>query len=90
MFADVMAPGLLIHRSTFCVGGNIGTALPINLLQMDELKQGGGIQLCLVLLEALFGRQFSWMKFIFLLYSIFWFFLVDCYMVRCPSFASFA
>ncbi len=46
--------------------------------------------LLLVLLEALFERQFSWLKFTFFLSSIFhfWFFLVDFYMVLCLSFAS--
>jgi hypothetical protein len=44
----------------------------------------------LVLLEALFGRQFSLQKFTFFLSSIFGSFSVDCYMVHCPSFASFA
>ncbi len=32
VFADVMAPRLPIHRSTFSAGGNIGPALPMNLL----------------------------------------------------------
>ncbi len=32
MFANVMAPGLPIHRSTFSAGGNIGPVLPTNLL----------------------------------------------------------
>jgi hypothetical protein len=49
-----------------------------------------GILLLLVLLEALFGRQFSWWKVTFFLSSFLLVLLVDCYMVNCPSFASFA
>ncbi len=72
------------------MGGNIGPALPTNLLRMDGLKRGWGILLLLVLLEALFGRQFSWWKVTFFLSSFLLVLLVDCYMVHCPSFASFA
>jgi hypothetical protein len=43
-----------------------------------------GILLLLVLLEALFGRQFSWWKVTFLLSSFLLVLLVDCYMVHCP------
>ncbi len=32
VFADVMAPRLPIHRSTFSAGGDIGPVLPTNLL----------------------------------------------------------
>ncbi len=49
-----------------------------------------GILLLLVLLEALFGSQFSWWKVIFFLSSFLLVLLVDCYMVHCPSFAPFA
>jgi hypothetical protein len=49
-----------------------------------------GILLLLVLLKALFGRQFSWWKVTFFLSSFLLVLLVDCYMVHCPSFASFA
>ena len=48
------------------------------------------ILLFLVLLEALFGRQFSWWKVTFFLSSFLLVLLVDCYVVHCPSFASFA
>ena len=51
---------------------------------------GGGILLLLVLLKALFGRQFSSWKVTFFLSSILLVLLVDCYMVHCSSFASFA
>ncbi len=37
-----------------------------------------GILLLLVLLEALFGRQFSWWKFSSFCLPFFLFFLVDC------------
>ena len=49
-----------------------------------------GILLLLALLEALFGRQFSWWKVTFFLSSFLLVLLVDCYMVHCSSFASFA
>ncbi len=49
-----------------------------------------GIVLLLVLLEATFGRQFSWWKVTFFLYSFLLVLLVDCYMVHRSSFASFA
>ena len=49
-----------------------------------------GILLLLVLLEALFERQFSWWKVTFFLSSFLLVLLVDCYVVHCPSFASFA
>ncbi len=49
-----------------------------------------GILLLLVLFEALFGRQFSWWKVTFFLSSFLLVLLVDCYMVHCPSSASFA
>jgi hypothetical protein len=71
VLADVMAPGLPIHRSTFFAGGDIGPAHLTNLLRMDGLKRWREnsvvysvveILLLLVLLEALFGRQFSWWK----------------------------
>jgi hypothetical protein len=52
--------------------------------------RGGGILLLLVLLKALFGRQFSWWKVTFFLSSFLLSFLVDGYMVHCSSFASFA
>ncbi len=52
VFADVMAPGLPIHRSTFSVGGDIGPALPTNLLVMAGIRPGRGILLLPVLLEA--------------------------------------
>jgi hypothetical protein len=60
--ADVTAHGLPIHRSTFSVGGVINPALPTNLLIMAGIRPGRGILLLLVLLEALFWRQFSWLK----------------------------
>ncbi len=41
-FAAAMAPGLPIHRSIFFVGGNIGPALPTNLLVMDGIKRWWG------------------------------------------------
>jgi hypothetical protein len=100
VLANVMAPGLPIHRSTFFVGGDIGLAPPTNLLQKDGLKWGGGILLLPVLLEALgdsdascsFGgtyRETLFLAEVYLLFVFhFWFFLVDCYMVHCPSFAS--
>jgi hypothetical protein len=34
-----MAPEPPIHRSTFFAGGDIGPALPTNLLYMDGLKR---------------------------------------------------
>jgi hypothetical protein len=49
-----------------------------------------GILLLLVLLKALYGRQFSWLKVTFFLSSFLLVLLVDCYVVHCPSFASFA
>ncbi len=98
-----MARGLPIHRSTSFAGGDIGPALPTNLLRMDGLKRTwgilllpailealGGYLLLLVLLETLLGRQFSWWKVTFFLSSFLLVLLVDCYMVHCPSFASFA
>ncbi len=54
------------------------------------LEARGGFLLLLVLLEAFFGRQFSWWKVTFFLSSFLLVVLVDCYMVHCPSFASFA
>jgi hypothetical protein len=42
VLANIMAPGLLIHRSTFFVGGDIGPMHLTNLLQMDGLKMGRG------------------------------------------------
>jgi hypothetical protein len=70
MLANIMAHGLPIHRSTFSAGGNTGPALPTNLLVMAGIRRGGdGILLLLVLLEALFGRQFSWWKVTFFLSS---------------------
>jgi hypothetical protein len=87
MLAVTMAPGLPIHRSTFFAGGNIGPALPTNLLRMDGLKRTwgilllpvllealGGYLLLLVLLETLFGRQFSWWKVTLFCLPFFWFF----------------
>ena len=44
--------------------------------------------LLLALLEALFGRQFSWWKVTFFLSFFLLVLLVDCYMVHCSSFAS--
>jgi hypothetical protein len=41
-FAVAMAPGLPIHRSTLFAGGDIGPALPTNLLVMDESKRWWG------------------------------------------------
>jgi hypothetical protein len=41
--ADVMALGLPSHRSFSSVGGNIGLALPTNLLLLDGLRRGEGI-----------------------------------------------
>ncbi len=41
VLADVMTPGLLIHRSTFLAGGNIRPVLPTNLLVMAGIRQGG-------------------------------------------------
>jgi hypothetical protein len=52
-----------------------------------------GILLLFVLLKAFFGRQFSWWKITFFLSSfllVLLVLLVDCYVVHCPSFASFA
>jgi hypothetical protein len=59
---------------------------------IDSCSFGGtyGILLLLAILEALFGKQFSWWKVTFLLSSFLLVLLVDCYMVHCPSFASFA
>jgi hypothetical protein len=37
-----------------------------------------------------FGREFSWWKVTFFLSSFLLVLLVDCYVVHCPSFASFA
>ncbi len=57
------------------------------------LEALGGFLLLLVLLEALFGRHFSWWKVTFFLSSFLFVLLVllvDCYMVHCPSFPSFA
>ena len=54
------------------------------------LETLGGFLLLLVLLEALFGRQFSWWKVTFFLSSFLLVLLADCYVVHCPSFASFA
>ncbi len=78
VLANIMAPGLPIHRSTFFAGGDIGPVHLTNLLQIDGLKRWRGnsvvysvveILLLLVLLEALFGRQFSWWKVTFFLSS---------------------
>ncbi len=62
-----------------------------------QLRNGGLLpahlpssSLLLVLLEALFGRQFSWWRVTFFLSSFLMVLLVDSYMVHCPSFASFA
>jgi hypothetical protein len=49
-----------------------------------------GILLLLVLLKAFFGTQFSWWKVTFFLSSFLLVLLVDCYVVHCPSLASFA
>ncbi len=38
----------------------------------------------------IFGRQFSWWKVTFFLSSFLLVLLVDCYVVHCLSFASFA
>ncbi len=56
VFVDVMAPGLLIHRSTFSAGGDIGPALPTNLLVMagTGIRPGRGI----LLLPGSFGSTF--------------------------------
>jgi hypothetical protein len=82
VYANVIALVLPIKRGLFFVDDVTGIALPTNLLVMDGLKRGGGgflipfygIQspltlLLLVLLEALFGRQFSWWKVTFFLSS---------------------
>jgi hypothetical protein len=42
MLAAAMAPGLPIHRSIFFAGGDIGPALPTNLLVMDGIKRRWG------------------------------------------------
>jgi hypothetical protein len=49
-----------------------------------------GILLLLVLLKAFFGKQFSWWKVTFFLSSFLLVLLVNCYVVHCPSFVSFA
>jgi hypothetical protein len=54
VFANVMAPGLPIHRSTFSAGGNIGPALPTNLLVIAGIRPGRGIRL----LPGSFGSTF--------------------------------
>jgi hypothetical protein len=46
MFADVMTPGLPIHRSTFFAGGNIGLPLPTNLLGIYGLNRGDSVASC--------------------------------------------
>jgi hypothetical protein len=75
VFAGLMAPRLPIHRSTFSAGGDIGPTLPANLLVMAGIRPGRGILLLLVLLEALFWTQFSWLKtsllFVFLSFGSF-------------------
>jgi hypothetical protein len=55
VFANVMAPGLPIHRSTFSAGGNIGPVLPTNLLVMAGIRPGRGI----LLLPGSFGSTFQ-------------------------------
>jgi hypothetical protein len=91
--ANIMALGLLIHRSFFSVGNNIGLALPTNLLLMDGLRQGEGILLLVYELSPLILSS-SGDNFLGWSYSSFVFpfqFLVDCYyMMHCHSFASFA
>ncbi len=42
VLATAMAPGLPIHRSIFFAGGDIGPALPTNLLVMDGIKRWWG------------------------------------------------
>jgi hypothetical protein len=49
VLANVMAPELPIHWSTFFVGGNIGPAHLTNLLQKDGLKQWRGNSLAYAL-----------------------------------------
>ncbi len=61
-----------------------------NLLLPVLLEALGKFCCFLVPLEALFGRQISWWKVTFFLSSFLLVLLVDCYMVHCPSFASFA
>jgi hypothetical protein len=81
-YTNVMALVLLTSRSFFYVGDRTSLALPTNPLPMDGLNRGEGIflpfhgihsppiLLLLVLLEALFGRLFSCLKFFFFLSSI--------------------
>ena len=83
VLANVMAPGLPIHRSTFSApGGDIGPALPITLLAMAGNRRGEeGILLLLVPLEPLFWRQFSWLKATLLF--VFHFLVLFQLIVRC-------
>jgi hypothetical protein len=91
MFADVMAHGILIHRITFSVGGNTGPALPTNLLVMAGIRWGGMGFFCFLFFWRHFlGDNFFGGRLPFFCLPFFWFLLVDCYMVHCPSFATFA
>jgi hypothetical protein len=54
VFANVIAPGLPIHRSTFSTSSNIGPALPTNLLVMAGIRLGRGT----LLLPGSFGSTF--------------------------------
>jgi hypothetical protein len=76
MWGILLLPVLLEARGDFVASCSFGGTWAILLL--------------LVLLKAFFGRQFSWWEVTFFLTSFLLVLLVDCYMVHCPSFASFA
>ncbi len=91
VFADVTVHGLPIHRSTFSVGGDTGPALPTNLLVMAGIRRVGMGFFCFLFFWRHFlGDNFLGGRLPSFCLPFFWFLLVDCYMVHCPSFASFA
>jgi hypothetical protein len=53
VLAVVMAPGLLIYRSTFSAGGDIGPVFPTNLHVMAGNRGGDSIASCS------FGKHYS-------------------------------
>jgi hypothetical protein len=58
ILAVVMAPGLLIYRSTFSAGGDIGSVLPTNLHVMAGNRGGRGFYCFLFLWRHFCGDNF--------------------------------
>ncbi len=108
VLANVMAPELPIHRSTYFAGGNIGPAHLTNLLRIYGLKRwrgeifwlkhwgfscfsSGGDSFAYCSVGSTFREtNFLVEGYLLFVFLFFWFLLVDCCMVHCPSFASFA